>query len=113
MMKEKDNAKAFDGADDLEAPAAKVASDVSGSVERADDPPAPAKNIVFVRRERVYRDGQEEHVPAEAPRTIRDGDRVFELPDSKTQRDGFYHPEAARLIRAFPDSYKAYTEKGA
>ncbi|MBX3266421.1 MAG: hypothetical protein KF831_06910 [Acidobacteria bacterium] len=112
MMKEKDNAKAFDGADDLEAAAANVAPGSPGSMERADDP-APAKNIVFVRRERVYRDGQEEQVPAEAPRTIRDGDRLFELPDSKTQQDGFYHPEAARLIRAFPGSYKAFTEKGA
>lgn len=112
MMKEKDNAKAFDGADDLEASAANVAPGAPGSVEGADDP-APAKNIVFVRRERIYRGGKEEQVLAEAPRTIRDGDRVFELPDSGTQQGGFYHPDAARLIRAFPDSYKAFTEKGA
>lgn len=81
-------------------PKAPVAAPSAEAVANADQP----RNIIFVRRS-----GGE---AAEAPRVIRDGGTVIELPDTDTQRAGFYHPQAARLIRAFPKSYKAFVEKG-
>jgi hypothetical protein len=34
------------------------------------------------------------------------------LPNLESQREGFYHPRAAEIIRLYPDRYIAYVEKG-
>lgn len=53
-----------------------------------------------------------ELVPAEdVPRWRRDGMTQFRLPEGQEQLDGFYHKEAALLIRAFRD-FKPLVSKG-
>jgi len=82
-----------------------AASDASNEVEdHATDP-----NIVFVGRRHLHG----EIVEMDAPASLRDGMTEFvDLPDSGSQKRGFYHPDANRIIRAFPQLYKSFVKKG-
>lgn len=66
-------------------------------------------NIIFVgKRER---NGViEKFTP---PLTIRESNKVYELPNAETQLKGFYHDDARTIIQAFPHLYKPLKVKGA
>ncbi len=66
-------------------------------------------NIIFVGRR--VRNGKTE--PSEPPPYLIDGRDRFDLPHAALQKAGFYHKEASRIIRAFPQLYKAFTILGA
>jgi hypothetical protein len=66
-------------------------------------------NIVFVGRRELHGETAE----MDAPKSLRDGITEFvDLPDSDSQKRGFYHPDANRIIRAFPRLYKSFVKKG-
>ena len=46
------------------------------------------------------------------PATGYHGAFEIELPDAETQRRGFYHADASRIIRHFPKKYKKFVRKG-
>lgn len=69
----------------------------------------PEKNIIFVGR-RSTPTGVNPGIP---PKTVTDGATSFVMPDAAEQLAGFYHAEAARIIRAFPKLYKSFISKGA
>lgn len=66
-------------------------------------------NIIFVGRR--VRNGITER--SEPPAYVIDGRDRFDLPHAALQTAGFYHKEASRIIRAFPQLYKAFTILGA
>lgn len=73
--------------------------------------PTPVKqapNVKFIGTRKINGEAQR---LTEAPRAVRDGFTVYELPDSKTQLAGFYHEKAAELCRAFPGLYKQITPR--
>jgi hypothetical protein len=45
------------------------------------------------------------------PKSVRIGMKVYELPDAETQRAGFFHSDAAKLIRTIKD-FKEPKAKG-
>lgn len=65
-------------------------------------------NIIFIRKELV----KDELVVSTPPKSLVDGDKKFKLPSAETQIAGFYHPEADRIVRAFPKLYKPIVQKG-
>lgn len=48
----------------------------------------------------------------DAPTQVSDGGVFITLPASDAQKKGFYHADAAQVIRAFPQLYKAFVRKG-
>ena len=73
--------------------------------QHADAEPIP--NIFFVRKKKVFIDGEEKLIPADAPQFLNLlGHGQVDMPDSETQREGFYHELAGEICRTFPDSYK-------
>jgi hypothetical protein len=69
--------------------------------KKTDSPQQP--NVKFVGRDReVYG----KTVKAEPFERVTDGTHVVELPPAEEQCAGFFHPEAARLVRLHPSLYK-------
>lgn len=66
-----------------------------------------ANNIIFIGQ----RESKGKAVDAEAPRSITTVGKTYELPESQSK--GFYHENAAEIIRLFPKKYKAVKAKGA
>jgi hypothetical protein len=77
-----------------------------------DAKPAPEPNVIFVgkKKEGGKLVGIED--PELVPTWRRDGSVQFKLPSGEEQLAGFYHPEAARLISAFPADFKTFRKKG-
>jgi hypothetical protein len=65
-------------------------------------------NIIFIGRR--VRNGITER--SEPPAYVIDGRDRFDLPHAALQTAGFYHKEASRIIRAFPQLYKAFIKLG-
>lgn len=83
---------------DLAAVGSPVAQNAASS-EVAKDA-QPEKNVIFTAK-------------TEAPTWRRSGPDIFDdLPDSDTQKKGFYYERARLLIRAFPKEFKAMVRKG-
>lgn len=84
---------------DLAAVKTPPVADSIASSEVAKDA-TPEKNVIFVGK-------------TEAPTWRRSGPDIFnDLPDSDTQKKGFYYERARLLIRAFPREFKAMVRKG-
>ena len=66
-------------------------------------------NAIFIGKR--VRNGKTE--AAEPPPFVIDGRDKFDLPDAQTQAAGFYHADATRIIRAFPQMYKPFIKLGA
>ena len=62
-------------------------------------PPEP--NIKFIGKKRV----NGELVCGDPPASVTDGRHTDELPTPAEQKAGFYHPDASRIIRAFPSLF--------
>jgi hypothetical protein len=70
-----------------------------------------APNVQYVRRRRQLNKetGKMKVTPVAAedvPTFRKDGEMEFKLPSGEEQLKGFYHPEAARLMRAWPKDFK-------
>jgi hypothetical protein len=97
------------GAESVEAliETASAGADASGA--------KPQPNIVFVRKvpnPKAGLEGEPEFITPEAPTRIRNGQVVYEMPGTEEQRRGFFHENAAEIIRAFPEAYKPLRGKG-
>jgi hypothetical protein len=68
----------------------------------------PEANIIFIGKREFKGDLR----PAVAPSSIIDGQDRIKLPSSADQVKGFYHENAAQIIRAFPKLYKQIKRKG-
>ncbi len=83
-----------------------------------DDAPAlPEPNIRFVGKDEVLKDkldasGNEIVMAAEPPAKINHGEETIRLPDAEAQRAGFYHEQAATIVRLYPEQYKLLKAKG-
>lgn len=83
-------------------------------------PPAAEKNapnIMYVRKKRRLNKetGKLKTAPVEAdmvPTFRKNGSKEYKLPDGETQLAGFFHEDAAGLIRAWPKDFKPLKAKG-
>ncbi len=71
--------------------------------------PDSLPNVIFVGKV----ESKGETVDAIPPKNIQDGRDKITLPDADAQLAGFYHKDAARIIKAMPKAYKAFKPKGA
>ncbi|HEV2863019.1 MAG TPA: hypothetical protein VGX48_18535 [Pyrinomonadaceae bacterium] len=65
--------------------------------------PKQQPNVKFVGRERQEYGKTIRPEPFER---VTDGGHEIELPPAEAQRAGFFHPDAARLVRLHPSLYK-------
>ena len=85
--------------------------------EKGDAPELPEPNIKFTGRDEVLKDkldaqGQPIVMAAEPPTKINHGEEVIKLPDADAQRAGFFHEQAATIVRLYPEQYKLLKAKG-
>jgi len=66
-------------------------------------------NIRFVGRKTEV-NGKE--IAATPPKEINNGMKHYELPDAEAQIAGFYHEDAAKIVRLFPQMFKLVLPKG-
>lgn len=72
----------------------------------------PEPNIIFTRKvERKNAKGEMKTVDAEPPKAIHTVGLTIKLPSAAEQLKGFYHEDAARIIRESSD-YKEFKPKG-
>jgi hypothetical protein len=73
------------------------------------DAQAQQPNIRFVGKKTEVNGKEIVPVP---PKEINNGMKHYELPDAETQTAGFYHEDAAKIVRLFPQFYKMLLPKG-
>lgn len=102
MAKRKSKAETIEGVIGPAEPPTETYSEAASEEQMKDS------NIIFIGKR--VRNGKTE--AAEPPPFVIDGRDKFDLPDAQTQAAGFYHADATRIIRAFPQMYKPFIKLG-
>ncbi|MGI8996771.1 MAG: hypothetical protein ACR2GW_08900 [Pyrinomonadaceae bacterium] len=77
----------------------------------------PEPNVRFIGKPEVIHvkinaQGKEVVIEVLPPTKINHGQSTIRLPDAETQRAGFYHAEAATIVRLYGHFYKLIQPKG-